>query len=56
MTGPTVHAFAPGVYDRIESAFQDIIAPELYALRGEVRLMDQKVAGLDQKIDGLDHR
>ena len=42
---------AMGVYEQIEKAFQDLIAPELHALRGEIRLLDQKVVGLDQKID-----
>ncbi len=42
-----------GVHDQIEKAFQDIVAPELHALRGDIRLLDQKIAGLDQKIDGF---
>jgi len=42
--------------DPFAEGHEDRTPPELYALRGEVRLMDQKVAGLDQKIDGLDHR
>jgi hypothetical protein len=45
-----------GVYDQIKTAFQDVIAPELHALRGEIRLVDQKLVGLDQKIDGVDIR
>ena len=45
-----------GVYDQIKTAFQDIIAPELHALRGDLRLVDQKLAGLDQKIEGVDVR
>ena len=56
-----------GVYDQIKKAFQDIIAPELHAIRGDIRLLDQKIDGadarltvkidsLDQKIDGLDAR
>ena len=45
---------AMGVYDQIKTAFQDIIAPELHALRGDIRLLDQKVVGLDQKIDSVD--
>jgi len=45
-----------GVDDQIKSAFQDIIAPELHALRGEVRLVDQKLVGLDQKVDSVDTR
>ena len=45
-----------GIYDQIKSAFQDIIAPELFALRGDMRLLDQKIVSLDQKIDGVDAR
>jgi chromosome segregation ATPase len=47
---------AMGVYDQIKSAFQDIIAPELHHIRGDIRVLDQKLVGLDQKIDGLDAR
>ena len=42
-----------GVYDQVKRAFQDMIAPELHALRGEMRVLDQRIVGLDQKIDGL---
>src|SRR5258706_10873284 len=45
-----------GVYEQIKTAFQGIIAPELHALRGDIRLLDQKIAGLDQKVDGVDAR
>ena len=45
-----------GVYDQIKTAFQDIIAPEIHALRGDMRVLDQKIVGLDQKIDGVDAR
>ena len=47
---------AMGVYDQIKTAFQDIIAPELHALRGDIRLLDQKIAGMSEKIDGVDSR
>ena len=54
---------AVGVYDQIKTAFQDIIAPELHALRGDIRVLDQKIVvldhkivGLDQKLDGVDAR
>jgi cell division septum initiation protein DivIVA len=46
-----------GVYDQIKKAFQDLIAPELHAVRGDIRLLDQKIDGLDArlttKIDSL---
>jgi|SRR5213592_4315403 len=47
---------AVGVYDQIKKAFQDIVAPELHALRGDIRVLDQRIVGLDQKIDGVDAR
>jgi len=47
---------AVGVYDQIKKAFQDIVAPELHALRGDLRVLDQKMGGLDQKIGGLDQK
>jgi hypothetical protein len=46
------------VYDQIKKAFQDIIAPELHTLRGEIRVLDQKIDSVDArlgaKIDGVD--
>ena len=45
-----------GVYDQIKTAFQDIIAPEVHALRGDIRVLDQRIIALDQKIDGVDAR
>src|SRR5262245_51003300 len=49
-----------GLYDQIKRAFQDLIAPELHAIRGDLRLLDQKIDGVDTrlgtKIDGVDAR
>jgi chromosome segregation ATPase len=56
-----------GVYDQIKRALQDLIAPELHAIRSDIRMLDQKIDGvdakltakidaLDQKIDGVDAR
>ena len=39
-----------GVYEQIKKAFQDVIAPELHALRGDIRLMDQKIDGVDARL------
>jgi len=44
------------IYDQIKTAFQDIIAPELHTLGGDIQRLDQKIAGLDQKIEGVDAR
>ena len=41
---------AMGVYDQIKKAFQDIIAPELHALRGDIRLLDQKIDAIDARL------
>ena len=45
-----------GAYDQMKKAFQDLIAPEIHALRGDIRVINEKVTALDQKIDGVDAR
>jgi hypothetical protein len=40
-----------GVYEQIKKAFQDLIAPELHAVRGDIRLLDQKIDGLDAHLN-----
>ena len=45
-----------GVDDQIKSAFQDIVAPEIHALRGDMHAVTERIAALDQKIDGVDAR
>jgi predicted nucleic acid-binding Zn-ribbon protein len=42
-----------GVYDQIKKAFQDIIAPELHMLRGEIQRLDQKIDNVDIKVTSL---
>ena len=46
-----------GLYDQIKSLFQDIIAPEIHALRSDIRRADAKIdhgdARLTNKIDAL---
>ncbi len=48
---------AVGLYDQIKSAFQDLIAPQLHAIRGDIRVLDQKIDEIDTrltvKIDSL---
>src|SRR5713226_818593 len=45
-----------GLYDQVKSAFQDIIAPELHAIRGDIHAIRGDIHRLDQKIDGVDGR
>jgi len=45
-----------GLYDQFKKAFQDILAPELHALRGDIRRLDGKIDALDAKLDGVDGR
>ena len=49
-----------GVYDQVKKALQDVIAPELHEIRGEVRRLDQKIDGVDarltSKLDSLDQK
>jgi predicted nucleic acid-binding Zn-ribbon protein len=53
-----------GVYDQIKKAFQDVVAPEISALRGEITRLDEQIDGLrremlahfeamDQKIEAV---
>jgi hypothetical protein len=39
-----------GVYDQIKKVFQDIVAPEIHALRGDLRVLDQKIDGVDARL------
>ncbi len=45
-----------GVYDQIKKALQEIVAPELHAIRGDMHAMRGDIRVLDQKIDGVDHK
>jgi len=39
-----------GLYDQVKSAFQDLIAPELHAIRGDIHRLDQKGDGGDARL------
>jgi len=45
-----------GAYEQVKKAMQDLIAPEIHALRGDIRVINEKVTALDQKIAGVDAR
>ena len=45
-----------GIYDQVKSAIQDIVAPALHEMRGEIQAMHADLRRLDQKIDGVDTR
>ena len=49
-----------GVYDQLKKVLQDVIAPDLHAIRADIRSLDQKIDGVDakltMKIDGVDAR
>jgi len=36
---------------QIKKAFQDVVAPEIHELRGEIRRLDQKIDGVDQRLE-----
>lgn len=52
-----------GIYDQIKSSIQDLVAPalheirgEIHGMRGEMQAMRADVQRLDQKIDGVDQK
>jgi hypothetical protein len=41
------------VYDQIKKAFQNLIAPELHTIRGDIRVLGQKIEGVEHKVESL---
>jgi hypothetical protein len=39
------------VYDQIKTAFQDLVAPAIHELRGDIRVLDERLAALDTKLE-----
>jgi hypothetical protein len=40
-----------GVYDQIKTAFQDLVAPAIHELRGDIRVLDERITALDGKLE-----
>jgi hypothetical protein len=39
-----------GIYDRVKAFFQDIVAPEIRALRVDLQRVDEKIDSLDARV------
>jgi hypothetical protein len=42
-----------GIYDQIKSAFQDLIAPELHAIRGDVNALRAETASMRTEMGSM---
>jgi polyhydroxyalkanoate synthesis regulator phasin len=40
-----------GIYEQIKTAFQDLVAPAIHELRGDIRVLDERVSALDAKLE-----
>jgi hypothetical protein len=39
-----------GIHDQIKAALQDLVAPELQAIRADIRRLDQKIDDVDGRV------
>ena len=39
------------IYDQIKTAFQDLVAPAIHELRGDIRVLDERITALDAKVE-----
>ncbi len=44
------------IYEQVKQALQDIVAPEIREVRGEIEGLRTEIRRLDERIDGLDGR
>ena len=40
------------VHDQVKQALQDILAPEIQGIKGELRRLDERISALEAKIEG----
>jgi len=38
------------VYDQVKQALQDVLAPEIQALKAEIKRLDERITGLEEKM------
>jgi polyhydroxyalkanoate synthesis regulator phasin len=39
------------IYDQIKTAFQDLVVPAIHELRGDIRVLDERITALDAKLE-----
>ena len=47
---------AKGMYDTVKQAIQDVIAPDLERIKGQLTGLDARISALDKRIDSLEKR
>jgi len=45
-----------GIYDQVKTAIQDVVAPALHEIRGEIQAIRADIRRLDEKVDNVDAR
>ena len=45
-----------GMYETVKQAIQDLIAPDLEHIKGQLTGVDARIGALDKRIDGVDKR
>jgi chromosome segregation ATPase len=47
---------AKGMYDTVKQAIQDLIAPDLERIKGQLTGVDARISALDKRMDSLEKR